>query len=222
MPRFAYVLNFEATCDAAPAQLQNEVIEFPGVLIDLQINAIISDDFQQYVMPVLNPVLTAFCTELTGITNEVIGKSGVSFPTALERHRDWLLRVTGLQSESEIESEVIFVTGGDWDLKTMLPQQSEISKISVPLYLQKWCNIRLLYMSFFQKKKSHTGMTLMLDQLGIPLEGKLHSGIDDCKNIARILNKLVSLGCKVKHTAQWNAATGKIDKLPLISFPPMY
>jgi len=60
------VLDFEATCDKSRAFGPQEIIEFPAVLLNPESLAIESE-IQQYVRPVQNPTLTAFCTELTGI-----------------------------------------------------------------------------------------------------------------------------------------------------------
>jgi 3'-5' exoribonuclease 1 len=63
------VLDFEATCEQGrrnPAGYQSEVIELPTVLLDGRTMRVV-DEFQSYVRPVVNPTLTAFCTELTGI-----------------------------------------------------------------------------------------------------------------------------------------------------------
>jgi inhibitor of KinA sporulation pathway (predicted exonuclease) len=39
-------------------------------------------------------------------------------------------------------------------------------------------------------------MTDMLDKLNIPLEGRHHSGIDDSKNTAKIMIKMIQDGLK--------------------------
>lgn len=64
---YLLVLDFEATCwnikdvqRSAP-----EVIEFPCVLFDIQKCENMAE-FQQYVMPTENYVLSSFCTQLTG------------------------------------------------------------------------------------------------------------------------------------------------------------
>lgn len=44
-----------------------------------------TDSFLEYVRPILNPQLSDFITELTGITQEDIEARGVSFPDALAR-----------------------------------------------------------------------------------------------------------------------------------------
>ena len=61
--------DFECTCTEDknnPLNFQ-EIIEFPIVVIDVQSKSVKSI-FQTYVKPVLDPQLTDFCTELTGIT----------------------------------------------------------------------------------------------------------------------------------------------------------
>ena len=46
-----------------------EIIEFPVVVIDVKKKKIKSI-FHTYVKPVIDPVLTQFCFDLTGITQE--------------------------------------------------------------------------------------------------------------------------------------------------------
>ena len=45
---------------------RQEIIEFPAVLVNT-VTKQIEDEFHSYVRPILNPVLTKFCTSLTGI-----------------------------------------------------------------------------------------------------------------------------------------------------------
>ena len=41
-------------------------------------------------------------------------------------------------------------------------------------------------------------MTSMLEHLGLNLEGRHHSGIDDCKNLGRIVIEMIKRGCRFK------------------------
>ena len=89
----------------------------------------------------------------------------------------------------------IFVTCGDWDLKTMLPSQCKAYKEEVPTVFQRWLNIKNFYAEATgdggKKKK---GMVGMLEGLSLKLEGRHHCGLDDCRNIARILIELLKRG----------------------------
>ena len=56
-----------ATCfEDRRKKFKQEVIEFPTVFIDVATGEVAAE-FHQYVKPRLNPHLSEFCTELTGI-----------------------------------------------------------------------------------------------------------------------------------------------------------
>lgn len=78
----------------------------------------------------------------------------------------------------------VFVTCGDWDLKTMLNGQTDHFQVPTRDYFHKWVNLKKIY-----HKATGTwpkGMMYMLDELKLKHQGRHHSGIDDCKNIAEI------------------------------------
>ena len=66
--RYLLVLDFEATCgEKGFPQDQVEIIEFPTIVYDLHEKKEV-ERFHEYVRPVIQPQLTEFCTQLTGIT----------------------------------------------------------------------------------------------------------------------------------------------------------
>lgn len=92
-------------------------------------------------------------------------------------------------------TDYAFLTCGNWDLKTMLPEQlAYIAKVhpefspAIPPPLDCYINVK---QSFYnQYKVNKGGMKGMLNYMKLGLEGRHHSGIDDCKNIARIVTKM--------------------------------
>ncbi|CAF3998651.1 unnamed protein product, partial [Rotaria sp. Silwood1] len=61
------VLDFEATCEENQGKTyRNETIEFPIVLTDVKQQTIIGK-FHSYCRPVIKPILSKFCTQLTSI-----------------------------------------------------------------------------------------------------------------------------------------------------------
>lgn len=64
--KYLLVLDFEATCGGTIRGGEFEIIEFPTLLYNLNTNSV-QAQFHEYVKPVGHPVLTEFCTELTGI-----------------------------------------------------------------------------------------------------------------------------------------------------------
>ncbi|XP_067893123.1 ERI1 exoribonuclease 3-like isoform X2 [Heterodontus francisci] len=186
------VLDFEATCDKQLIKPQ-EIIEFPVLKLHgrtLEIESV----FHTYVQPVVHSELTPFCTELTGIVQSMVdGKP--TFQEALQMVDDWM-RKEGLL-DPKVNS--IFVTCGDWDLKTMLPGQCQYLGLPVPDYFKKWINLKKAY-SFAMGSYPKNGLPFMIKGLNLQHIGKLHSGIDDCKNIANIMKELARRGFTFKQT----------------------
>ena len=60
------VLDFEATCEEGGKLRPQEIIEFPTLLVDVT-SGNVESIFQHYVRPEINPILTEYCTDLTGI-----------------------------------------------------------------------------------------------------------------------------------------------------------
>jgi len=197
------VLDFEATCqDDSYGRLEpQEIIELPIVLVHAKTGRKLSE-FREYVQPVHHPQLTDFCTQLTGITQETVD-AGLTWPLALAQAQAWLDKQLSEQSLSRC----IFVTCGDWDLKSMMGRQCALSGEHVPERFRQWINIKRLFASVTGLNGG--SMKRMLDVLGLRLEGHHHSGLDDCRNIARILAELLRrVGSKfisvdiVSHAAQ--------------------
>lgn len=198
--KYICVLDFEANCDNGMKVIgmDNEVIEFPSVLwkYDVVNNNILMtklSEFQLFCKPKNTPILTPFCIELTKITQDKVD-SGVTFPVALKQHELWLRShipdfdiVSGL-------GNIVIATCGEWDMQTMAPKEYKNYNMKNvhSLYL-KYVNVKKEFSEFY-KCASKYGMAGMLRHLNLTLDGTHHSGIDDCKNISKILVKLFEDG----------------------------
>merc|ERR1711981_605803 len=131
---FLLALDFEATClRNRKIQPVQEIIEFPCLKIDTR-NFEVVDEFHTYVQPKFNPILSEFCTELTGILQETV-ENQPELPKVLEDFQNWL-------STGKCDNFAI-VTCGDWDLKTCLPNQCSAYGINVPIWAKKWINLKI-------------------------------------------------------------------------------
>ena len=74
--------------------------------------------------------------------------------------------------------------------------------------LMRWCNLKRAFAGHRGQKRQPAGMAEMLDALGLPLEGHHHSGIDDCRNLAKVVRSLLAQGWKVAPTGQRAASAG--------------
>ena len=110
-----------------------------------------------------------------------------------------------------------FVTCGDWDLKTMLPQQlrqvnaghglDEHGEVTAPY--NQWINLKIPFITHVLgieiPRKIKVGIRGMLKQLELELIGRHHSGIDDTRNILREIEKM--------RETEWDPSTAPVSGL---------
>jgi inhibitor of KinA sporulation pathway (predicted exonuclease) len=184
-PIYLCVLDFESTCFADSVSPTQEIIEFPSVLYKLtpENEVIWISEFSKYVKPILEPILSDFCIKLTGITQEQV-QNADPIEIVYKNHYDWLM---GQTSNSK---NIYIITCGQWDLKTMLPKEIKNKKLKYYDVYKRYINIKAEFEYFYKIKAG--GMPTMLKYLGLKLDGRHHSGIDDTRNIAKILLKMIN------------------------------
>ncbi|TGZ47513.1 ERI1 exoribonuclease 3 [Temnothorax longispinosus] len=176
---YLLVMDFEATCERHEVLKPQEIIEIPCAVLSTH-DWQLKDMFHTYVRPRVHPTLTPFCTELTGIMQETVDDQPY-FADVFPRFCEWLTK-GGYLDESERSS---FVTCGNWDLKTMLPSQCDLDGIALPDQFKQWIDLKYTFcesVGYYPK-----GLRDMLVRLNLPLKGRLHSGIDDVKNMVSII-----------------------------------
>ncbi|XP_069139676.1 3'-5' exoribonuclease 1-like [Argopecten irradians] len=186
---YLLVIDFEATCEADTPDYPHEIIEFPIILIDVHQNTVV-DEFHSFCKPVVNPQLSEFCTELTGITQEDVDAAD-TFTTVFQKAKDWMK-----EKHLGEGNKFAIVTDGPWDMSRFLCLQCQHSDLVFPRWAKKWINIRKTYGSFYKCRRKK--LEDMLIYLGMKFEGKQHRGRDDSRNIARIAIRLIEDGCRVK------------------------
>lgn len=210
--RYAVVLDFEATCDDNDAPNPQEVIEFPSVLVDVQARCVV-DEFSTFVKPVHHPVLRPFCTALTSITQADVQEAPV-FADVLDAHQAWLA------SHGVTADNAVITTCGDWDMNRMFVAQCRVAeppvRILAPLYV-RWANLKVLYCDVTGEGRA-PGMPGMLRAMDLPLVGHHHRGIDDCRNLARLLLTLLERGATLAPTGA--VAPKRYPPLPVVLHAP--
>lgn len=182
--KYLLILDFEATCQRNTKLRPQEIIELPCLAMSTETWEV-KDVFHEYVKPQINPLLTSYCTDLTGIIQEMIDDRP-HFPEIFINFQQWLDQSDYLKDGGN----GAFVTCGDWDLRVMLPEQCAISQIDVPHYFHEWINLK----KYFLDATGYYPRSLrdMLERLDLPVCGQLHSGIQDVYNMARIVQLLGS------------------------------
>lgn len=91
------------------------------------------------------------------------------------------------------------------DMKRFFSKQCELCTIPISEYARKWINLRKLYRNIYKVKEGT--LKDIVKKLGLKFEGRLHCGIDDARNVARALQKMVEDGCEIKFKENMNDNT---------------
>ncbi|CAL7941231.1 unnamed protein product [Xylocopa violacea] len=182
--KYLLVLDFECTCKKYEQIEPQEIIEFPCAALSTQTWEV-EDVFHRYIKPTFNPQLTSFCTNLTGIIQDMVDDEP-HFPEVFATFCDWLKE----HNYFEEGNDCAFVTCGDWDLKSMLPSQCERENVQLPEQFKKWINLKGTFCDATELYPR--SLKDMLFRLSLPMHGKLHSGICDVQNMVKIIQVLHS------------------------------
>lgn len=179
--RVLLIIDLEATCwenQATPSgehqSVHNmEIIEFGCALAKR--NGELLDSRSFLVRPTRFPQLSEFCTQLTGIT-QPMADDAPTYPLASEALNQWL----GKPAE-----DFIWCSWGNYD-RLHIEAQSEQAGVSPIVLNHPHLNLKRIWRrTTGQKKKNGLANALAFHDLAF--EGSHHRGIDDARNIARLL-----------------------------------
>ena len=173
------IIDVEATCDdqGRVPRDESEMIEIGAVAVVLSykesgIDVTLGETFQCYIQPQIHPHLTQFCSELTGISQEQV-EAAQLLNNALVQLEMWL---TARQPDA-------WGSWGKYD-KTQFAQESALKQLANPLVELPHLNLKQL---FARKRKHRVGLQRALLLSGLEFDGRPHSGLDDARNIGRLL-----------------------------------
>uniref|UniRef100_A0A8V0Z406 ERI1 exoribonuclease 2 n=1 Tax=Gallus gallus TaxID=9031 RepID=A0A8V0Z406_CHICK len=223
---FLLVLDFESTCWRDARQRRPEIIEFPAVLLNAATGRI-EAEFHTFVQPQEQPVLSEFCTTLTGVTQKQVDE-GVPLHICLSQFLKWLQEIQKEKKilfSSDIPRNAIpeaklctFVTWTDWDLGVCLHYECKRKQLWKPDIFNSWIDLKATYRAFYNRKPK--GLSGALQDVGLAFVGREHSariftvvaisvqlhefflsvGLDDSRNTARLAWRLICDGCVLKIT----------------------
>ena len=175
--RYYLVVDLEATTsdDGSLPPEQMETIEIGAVIVSAATLEVV-DEFQSFVRPVRHPQLLPFCTTLTSITQAMVDGAPL-FPEAFG----------ALQAKLAGRYPVIFASWGRYD---RLQLQRDCIQHRVPFHLAPHWNVKVAF-SEAQQLKKKLGLSQAVKHCGLSFEGTAHRGIDDARNIARLLPWIV-------------------------------
>ena len=171
-PEQYLVVDLEATCDAKGfPRAERETIEIGAVLVDAQTFAI-QEEFQSFIQPVRHPHLTDYCTQLTGIQQGTVD--------AAQGFSDVFSRFTSSMVEGR---KVLFLSWGGYD-RRQLRRDCRFHETNYPFEGHGDMSLAFIEHAGLTRRIS---LTSAVAHVGLSIEGAHHRGLDDARNLARIL-----------------------------------
>lgn len=200
---YAVCVDIECTCDNPIQIYPMEVIELACLKVDLTTSIKTNKEmFHSHVRPVMNPNLTLFCQDLTGILQSDVEKAD-TIEKVVGKLMQWLIDEKLIDEKYESKERFAFASCGNFDLKLLSPIIKDSlfnNDLELPIYFREWINVKKTFVN--HKKEWPKGLYHMMELLGEEPAGRLHSAKDDCKNLARIIECLHLEGCKFHVTSK--------------------
>jgi len=139
------VLDVEATClQGSGLNWPNEIIEWPVCIMrwkdrskDGKASQLeVVDEFRSFVRPTWRPLLSTFCTQLTGITQAQVNSAPL-FPDVLKSFAKFLAKNDLIHSETGHRlARFCWCSDGPFDVRDFVVKQCFLSKIEMPEWLK--------------------------------------------------------------------------------------
>lgn len=137
--------------------------------------------FSEFVKPHVHPTLSAFCTELTSITQADVD-SGVPFKVAADKIGEMV------ESCKRCDEPLIWVSWGQYDFN-QLKLDCERAGITSPLEGITHYNLKEIEAAHAGRRQ--IGLDGAVAEHKLTWHGTHHRGVDDAVNVSNILLKLI-------------------------------
>lgn len=173
------IYDLEATCwRGRPPRKVQEIIEIGALLVNGY--GEVEDVFSRFVRPVISPNLSAFCEELTSITQEDVDRAD-TFDRVIEDFQDWA-RV--------FDEDYVLCSWGSFD-KRMMIQDCELHDVETD-WIDPHINLRQQYRTIRGLRKP-TGLRRAVEHEGFEFTGIHHRAIADAENLTKIFTKYLDV-----------------------------
>ncbi|MEE2786113.1 MAG: 3'-5' exonuclease [Myxococcota bacterium] len=166
------VLDLEATCDKTGfPRDERETIEIGALLVGAASLTVIHE-YQTFVRPIRHPQLTDYCIDLTSISQETVD-AAPGFPSAFQ----------GLLDLIEPFGSPTLASWGRYDHR-QLNRDCAFHALDYPF--AEHMDLSALFMRRVGLKR-RISMANAMKRCGLTMSGTQHRGIDDAKNLLRLM-----------------------------------
>ncbi|OXB58795.1 hypothetical protein ASZ78_015993 [Callipepla squamata] len=141
-------------------------VEFPAVLLNADTGRV-EAEFHSFVQPQEQPLLSGFCTALTGVTQFL------RWLRKVQNEKKFLFS-SDMPNNTVPEAKLCaFVTWTDWDLGVCLHYECKRKQLWKPDIFNSWIDLKATYRAFYNRKPK--GLSGALQDLGLAFVGREHS-----------------------------------------------
>lgn len=169
------VYDLEATCwENMPIGYVQETIEIGA----FRVNAYgeVRGKFNRFIKPVVHPVLSPFCRQLTSITQEDVNRAK-TFPDVIEEFQNWA-RID--------EEDYLLCSRGSFD-KKMFINDCRLHRLDTD-WAEQHVNLKEQY-RISNRMRHGIGLRKAVEKEGILFTGMHHRGISDAENLVKLFLK---------------------------------
>ncbi len=153
-----------------------EIIQIGAVKLDIANGFRETDSFLCYVQPTINPELSDYIIDLTGITQAIVDDQGMPFSNALDQFVQFIgTDVTALMSY-----------GRDG---TVVRRNCKINELDTPVVFDEEQDLRQLLLDLAIIDQPHYSSALP-SHFGLPDDQRSHDALGDARSVANVLRHL--------------------------------
>ncbi|MBU6342355.1 MAG: exonuclease domain-containing protein [Bacteroidetes bacterium] len=169
------IYDLEATCwEHPPPGYVQETIEIGAFRVN-QFGEV-RGKYNRFIKPVVHPILSPFCRNLTTITQEDVNRAK-TFPEVIEEFQHWAYMD---------ESEYVLCSWGSFDRK-MFASDCRLHRID-SAWTEKHVNLKEQY-RIHKRMKKGVGLRKAVEMENIEFSGIHHRGISDAENLTKLFLK---------------------------------
>ena len=169
------IFDLEATCwRGRPPKGITEIIEIGAIKVDRYGD--MNSSFSKFVKPVVNPLLSGFCKNLTSISQENVDAAR-NFQRVIDEFFEW----AGIYDE-----EYVLLSWGIDDQK-LLRNDCHLHSVDDE-FLTSYVDLKRAYRNLKQLKFA-SGLKSTVKKEGFDFTGMHHRAISDAENLAKVFIK---------------------------------
>lgn len=139
----------------------------------------VTGEFNKFVKPIVNPVLSHFCRKLTSISQNDVNRAS-KYDRVIEEFREW---------GDMYDENFLFISWGDFDIE-ILRNNCQLHKKDDDWLYGNHVDLKMAYKRMLDLRHP-IGLKKAVKNEGFEFTGLHHRGISDAQNLAKVFAKYI-------------------------------